>query len=64
MFDLSSVKFPAAFHQVNEVVVSLDAGAHCCVVVIPFADGDGAVSVLVSETLQELGENLVKANIT
>lgn len=58
------MEFPLRLDQINEVLVSLNLRAHSSIVIIPLSLSNGAVLVFISEALQELGEDLIKADLT
>ncbi len=56
-------KLPSGVHELYEVVVVVDRGGYCCVVLVPLLAGEGAVLVRVAEVLQELHEDLVLSHL-
>lgn len=55
---------PGGVHELNKVLIIVDAGGNGCVVVVPLGMGDLAIVVLVTERGEELNEDLILGHLT
>ena len=59
-----SIKPPCLFHKANEMFIYVNTCTNCSIVVIPFGLSDGAITILVTEALQELNEDLIRTHLS
>ena len=57
-------ELPGVAHERHEVVVVIDVGRYCGVVVVPLLTSDNAVAVFVTEAREELHEDLLVSHLS
>ena len=60
----SLIELPSIAHKLDEVVIIVDVGRDCRVVVVPFLLGDHTIAVTVAKACEELHEHLLVGHLT